>query len=833
MSIAACLAQLTESGAIDAERAARFKAEHDRLSREYGRQSSAAADEEHVTKLTMQALDWQLKTQRRQAMLQMDTQRRLLEDLRAHLEGGGKARQFATALMESRDAVFGMVGVENRRAALYRLAWTRMDGFLSRYRHDALGRLRNGRELADVVRELRGEGTGNPAAAEMARAVEDTLEWLRREFNMAGGDIPKLEGWGLPQSHDALEVGRAGYEEWRDFIRPLLDPAKMTDKATGQAFASDAALDEALQAAWKNISSEGMDGQVPGAFTGAGKVANRRADHRFFVFKNADAWLAYNERFGMGDAFDAIAGHIDGMTRDIAAMQRLGPNPAHTVKWLGDLMRQDALPTIAGGKAVKLQGAAKKGADGLQNMWDMYTGALTAVSPEDRRMARAFSGLRNWNVASKLGSAFLSALPTDPVFAGLTAKFNGLPVTGVAKDYARLFNPADAGHRRMAEHAGLVFNEMTVRAQQIHRNGRLNVHELTRRGADLTLRASLLTPHTVAAKQALGLGFMKDWGEAAGRGFDRLGKGDRLALERYGIGAADWDRLRAIGVFDQDGTKMLRPGDLARLGDRASIETATKFMALIDGETRFGVPGESLRASTAIATLGNSVRVRRGTLGGELLHSGNQFKTYSVIMMMTHLERAIYGRGGMSRKAYAVALPTLLTMGGLLSNWMIDIANGKDPSPVDSGLTWWRAFVRGGGAGIVGDLTSEGLSGQRTATGGVAGYVLGPTMSSVVDPAVNLTLGNIGEAAQGKDTHLSRELAQQVRKMTPGGNVWYARAAFNRWIGDWLQEMADPHYAQSYRRLERTAAEQGTDYFWAPGDIAPERAPDLSNVAGE
>lgn len=833
MSIEACLAQLTESKTIDRERAQRIRDEYQRLNKEYGSQAGAAADEEHVTKLTMQALDWQLKNQRRQAMLQIDTQRRILEDLRAHLENGGKAQRFATALMESRDAVYGKLGIDNRRAGLYQLAWQRMDGFLGRYRHDAFGRVRNGNELRDVVRELRGESTGNASAAEMARAVDDTMEWLRREFNMAGGDIPKLEGWGLPQSHDALEIGKAGMDAWRDFIKPMLDPARMIDKSTGQAFASEAALDEALEAAWKNIASEGMDGQIPGAFTGQGKVANRRTDHRFLVFKDADAWMAYNERFGMGDAFDAVASHIDGMTRDIAAMQALGPNPALTVRWLGDLLRQDAMPTVAGGKAMKLERGAKAGADGLQNMWDMYTGALTAVAPEDRRTARFFSGLRNWNVASKLGSAFVSAMPTDPVFAGLTAKFNGLPVTKLAYDYARLFNPADASHRQLAEHAGLVFTEMTTRAQRIYRDGKLNVHELTRRGADLTLRASLLTPHTVAAKQALGLGFMKDWGEAAGRSFDRLDKVDQLALGRYGIEAADWERLRTIGVHRQDGTKLLRPGDLARKGDRASIETATKFMALIDAETRFGVPGESLRASTAIATLRNSVRVRRGTVGGELLHSATQFKTYSVIMMMTHLERAIYGRGGMNRAAYAIALPTLLTMGGYMSNWMIDILNGKDPSPIDQGLTLWRAFVRGGGAGIVGDLTSEGLSGQQTATGGVAGFVLGPTMSSVVDPVVNLTLGNIGEAAQGKDTHVASELVKQGRKLMPGGNVWYLRAAFNRMWADRLQELADPNYAKSYARLQRTAAEQGSGYWWAPGDNAPDRAPDLSNVAGE
>jgi hypothetical protein len=214
------------------------------------------------------------------------------------------------------------------------------------------------------------------------------------------------------------------------------------------------------------------------------------------------------------------------------------------------------------------------------------------VAPENRSTARFFSGVQ-LERDEQAGSAFLSALPTDPMFAGMTARFNGLPVMDEIGTYLRTFNPADGTHREAALHAGLVFAEMTGRAERMWRDGRFNMHEFTRRGANALLETTLLTPHTVAAKQALGLAFMKDWAEHAGNSFADLAEPKRLALERYGIGDSEWNALRAIAPAEQGSVRLLRPADLARQGDDASINAAVKFMSLIDSETKFGTPGKA------------------------------------------------------------------------------------------------------------------------------------------------------------------------------------------------------------------------------------------------
>lgn len=832
MSFAVCLAQLEEAGTIDAERAARFRKEYDRLEGAY-RQSMTKLDaQRQAGRDAMDALDWQAQQAAVQKVKQIAVQRDLLEGFAAHIEGGGKAGHFLAAVMDHHEGATGRSSVANRRGAIGNLAWARMGRFVDRYRRNLLGKVSNRAELDDVARALRGEATDNANAKLMADAIADTFEWLRLQFNRAGGAIPKLKNWGMPQSHDAQLIARAGADEWKGFTRALLDPAQMIDSSTGKAFADDAALDEALDAVWRNITSEGMDGAVPGAFTGQGKLANRRADHRFLVFKDTDAWLAYNQRFGQGDLFDAITGHIDSMSRDIAAMQMLGPNPALTVRWLKDIAAQDALPTLAGGVPVKLQADARDGADLMDRMWRYYSGELTM--PHNRAVARFFQSARNWNVATKLGRAFVSAFFTDPAWAMTNAKFNGLSQTKALMNYVRSFNPLNASHRDAARHAGIVAHDLTQRSERMLREGmrmRFNLPEFTRRSADFVMRATLLTPSTVAWKESAALGWMKDWADAAGRSWGELGKGQRLSFERYGIDETDWDRLRAIDIEDGDGVALLRPGDLVRAdASPAAMSTALKFFELIDGETKTRVVGEGLRAQTAAITLGGAAELRKGTIGGELIHSATQFKTFGIAALMNLWQRTLYGAGDMSAASFFLRSVIGVTLGGMLAEQMIQISDGKDPLPLDETL-FLRGFSRGGGAGLLGDILSQGISNDRGNT--IAGFAAGPTLATIIDPVVNLTLGNIGEVARGEETNISREAMRFLKGNIPGVNSWYGKLALQRMFLDELDELADPDVRAARRRMERTADDQGTDFWWAPGEGAPERSPNFDNMFAE
>ena len=78
---------------------------------------------------------------------------------------------------------------------------------------------------------------------------------------------------------------------------------------------------------------------MPGAIAGK-KLANQHQDHRFLIFKDADAWLAYDKELGGGNPFYTMIGHIDGMAQDIALLEILGPSPTHAMRVLKDTAKK-------------------------------------------------------------------------------------------------------------------------------------------------------------------------------------------------------------------------------------------------------------------------------------------------------------------------------------------------------------------------------------------------------------------------------------------------------------------------------------------------------------
>jgi hypothetical protein len=131
------------------------------------------------------------------------------------------------------------------------------------------------------------------------------------------------------------------FEEWRDYVAPRLDMDKMIDERTGLKFTPQR-LEIALKDVYETIRTDGMATMRPSGAQRGRSVARRHQDHRFLVFRNADSWLQYQQRFGNPDPFDSMMGHIDNMARDIAMMERLGPNPASTITYLQQTMRKAA-----------------------------------------------------------------------------------------------------------------------------------------------------------------------------------------------------------------------------------------------------------------------------------------------------------------------------------------------------------------------------------------------------------------------------------------------------------------------------------------------------------
>lgn len=811
MSLGQCIPGMVKRGEITPEKAREMAGLYGELEQQFRRQFGDQAAAAMATDATLKALEAAAIAKRRVALAQVQAQKGALKNFETYGGGrnGGPIDPKAAVAMFAPDPKAGYSSVEGRRRAIRARAHAMMSEVLAKHHTGVLGEVRNKAELDDLVRERFGEDSGNISARELADAFDRTAEMLRTRANAAGASIGKLEKWGLPQAHDTRAVRAVDFDVWRAEIAPRLDRIRMVDQRTGMPF-SDAGMELALLDVFETIRTDGWNKREAGR-TGRGALANRLGESRFLVFKSADDWMAYQAKFGVGTAFDAMMGHIDGMSRDIAMMEVLGPNPSATTAWIKDTIeRSAALDRSANSNATT---RAFKATRQIDRFYDEITGS--AGRPEDRTIALAFSTLRSLQTAAKLGGAVLSAIPTDPAFGLVTRKFNGLPAAGMVRDYVKLFRPGAQADQELATRLSGIAEEWSKRAGGQQRVlGEELTSEVAKRLAEGALRVTGLNRYTEAGRWAMGMTFVSHITGERGKAFDALDAPFQRTLGRYGITPDQWDKIRATPLERDGGAEWLKPSNVEdhALGD--------KLFEMIQAETDYAVPTPDIRTRALV----NSV-APKGTWIGEIIRSGALFKGFGISMMIMQsrrvMEAASVGKWNAAR--YAAGLFIATTLGGAMAVQLKGLAAGKDPRPMDpeakGGKEFWGAAVlQGGGFGIFGDFLS---SSTNRLDGGFAGTLAGPLAQDVQ---------GVANVAMAK--HPAWQAARLARSEIPGGNTFYLRLAFDRMVMDQLQEQIDPNYRQSWARMQKRADDQRTQFWWAPGEMAPERAPDLENALG-
>lgn len=808
LTVAKCLADAVAQGRLSSEAA------EDAQKRLAKRMEAEGIEPGTAAARVAEEMALAAAAKRRQAALRVIAAERTTAIAESHPRGfaAGVAAIFA----RDRYGLLGGVGIEGRWRAIKGEAHGRFLAALDAFRSRNLGLSRDLPGLRDLVREHYAAGsTANQVARGAADAWRETEGFLSTRFNQAGGNLPVRDNY-FPQAWVNERVaadGRAAFTQW---MRAEFDAGRLNIRSfeTGERMSRDLAFG-IIDQAFDRIATNGVSDMVPGRFQGGGNLAERHNQARVFEWTSADAWLGFNDRYGLGDAgiYDLLTGHIDERARDIAMLEVLGPNPGQMARTLIDMAEQ--------------RGTAGLGRWHLEAIWDHVSG--TASSPVSEGLARFAGGVRSWLASAKLGSATLSAV-TDFATMRQTAAWNGMHTTSVMQRYLSLLNPANQEDRRLAVRLGLIADGWAQRAAGTMRDqADFGFNDLASRVADTVLRASGLSAHTQAGKWAFGMEMLGHLADHAGRSFDQLDPRLQRGFTSYGIDAAAWDLIRAHGVWEEGGARFIFPEQIVRGGADgrapadlpAARQATSRLLEMVQTETNFAVvePGALERAMI----LG---RTRAGTLSGEFLRSTMQFKTFPVSMMTRHLLRGAEAIRAGDRGRYLAMTGVSLTVMGALAMQLKAVAQGKDPRDMTAPTFWGAAFMQGGGAGLFGDFLNSAVS--RADRGFYMAFIGGPT-AGLVDDLARLTGGNIQGLAEQKDTHIGRELARFIQVNTPGTSLWYARLALDRLMWDRLQEHLDPDASRRFLRIEdRARKDFGQEFFWRPGQAAPARAPSIS-----
>lgn len=670
--------------------------------------------------------------------------------------------------------------------------------------------------VRDLVYEMRGQDTGNVRAKKGAKAWAGVTELLRQRFNDAGGDIGYLENWGIPQHHSMEKVGRVPQDKWVSDVIGKLD-RKYYIKDDGQLM-SDAELTTFLGEAYNTIATGGLNKLSDTGMRISGARSNRGNASRQIHFKDADSYLEYQREYGDRSLWEVMVGHLEGISKDIALVETYGPNPDHVFRSILDEVTAEQATANP-----ERTGRIKRLANSTENLYNFIAGKTQPIA--NPHIARWSDNIRNWMVASRLGSALLASF-SDLGTMYMSAKVANIPMNRLFMNQLEAMNPANRTELARARRAGLAMESLLG---SVNRWAMDNMGpSVSRWAATAVMRASGLTAWTDAHKRAYGVTMMGSLGEVVSRAPDlrSLDDSDFRILKSKGITEQDFSvwKLAQQEDWGNGNTTMLTPESIMRIPDaavmhlglpeRVRFEAMRRLLAAVSEEVDMAVitPG----AREQLLTGGG---LQRGTWKGELTRSVFLFKSFPISVVLRHWTRAMGMPSAGGRAAYIAAFLASTTMLGALSQQLNDMASGRNPRDMagkDAAKFWLGALLKGGGLGLYGDFL---LSDHTRYGSGALATMLGP-VAGLVDDVVKLGQGIPLNAVEGKPEQTGGDLVKLGKGVIPGANLWYAKAALDHMIFNQLQEYFSPGYLRKVE--QRSKKEFNQTYWWRPQDVTPQ-----------
>ncbi len=685
-----------------------------------------------------------------------------------------------------------------------------------------------------IVRERFGESTGDALAKKISDKMGDVFETMRDRFNRNGGDIGKLDNWGLPQTHNLEKIAQAGKQAWVTKAESLIDTRQYVHE-NGDYY-SQQEIRSLLEYTYDTLSSDGANKiEVGRQATGGGtsKVTNRHGESRVLHFKDAESWLEYQSDFGGMQFVDLVEAHINGLSKDIAMVENLGSNPKTALKIL-----MDAAANKDWEKGIK-DNTTKSSRKRAQVMFDEFSGGN---SPQSQVLANLGLAYRSMNVASMLGGTTIASI-ADQATIAKTASVHDLSYRKAFGELIGQLNPANKADRELAHSLGLATEEMLGSIARWSDDGLTATYGKSEKLARISsgvatqvMRVSFLNALTSASK----VGFTKQLMEKYGRlsrskAWNDLDAQDRELLSNTGLDERAWQVFQlAEPVVDRKGNQLMSarsiyeiPDEkLTSFGDPKQVkdQVASQLQAHLLDEQGMAVIEAGLRERTWMQV------GAKGTITGEVVKGLMQFKSFSASFLMRQGSRTLAQEGLKGKVAYGIPLFVTMTLLGGLVVQLRELLNGNDPQtiydssdPKKTSSFFLRSVVAGGGLPVLGDIL---VAGADTSGRDANSFVSGP-LGSDFSAVLGLTVGNLTQYNEGKDTNFGNEAFKFVKGKIPAQNLWYTKAAINRLVFDEFQDTIAPGYRE--KALRKAERQQDRERFWGD-DITDIRSPDFERI---
>jgi hypothetical protein len=569
----------------------------------------------------------------------------------------------------------------------------------------------------------------------------------------------------------------------------------------------------------------------------AGKVSAKRA----FVFKSADAQLAYMKEFGR---FNATEQWIH--TKRTAAMQyglmkTFGPVPKEGLEQIINFAKNTLKGTADKDRFNKWAPDLETGGGGaLRNRYAVLSGESSIpVANMASGLVAGTLAVQRW---SKLGLTPLAIIADNATISRELAR-QGIAYiernSGLVSGY---FRGGEESHRReVAKYMGTGLTTMQRGA-----GSRWDVSD-AKSGTisyldNLFFKWSGNTPMTENKREWAEHMMAHHLGDQRGKAFAELGGEEQRMLGAFGIGdkewallnKAEWTTVEGVTYLSPDAAQRIPSADLvAHLQKGGSISERAIAAREAPDEAALDRARQDLamklwayyadRGQHAVLDVGprEMAMMYQGTQTGTPLNVALrlvlQFKQFPVAMMTRAWGAEINGGGStMGKITGMIELAVASTIYGMMTNYLNELAKGQDPHRkiVENPGKWLLSgFLRGGAASIYGDF----LLGEWNRFGlPASSTILGPTLGQI-DKIAELWADITHPELIGGDRKASQTGAlalQLARSNLPAGNMLYTKIPVDYLFYYRLQDWMNPGYLA--RREQFMKRKQNTEYWLSP-----------------
>lgn len=720
-----------------------------------------------------------------------------------------------------------------RQAAIYRTGMLKdlsNGGMFEAFRTNPAFQRDVGRELYELSMQDAGEAhragfTGNEHAIAAAQSINKWQSLAKFNLNRAGAWIGDYAGYITRTTHDPRKMYKAGYQEWKTFILSKLDQSRTFEGVTDENRFLHSVYDNLITGI--HVTDAERVGMKDPAFRGPANLAKKLSQERLLHFADADSWMDYQERFGIGTLPTQIEAALSRAGKQQALMERWGTNPRSEfeddIRRFTEKYRHDDPEGARYLRAHERSLMTEFGyLDGRNNI------------PANEQRANFAQGVRNWGTMSHLGFVAFTHLYSMATKAA-ELRYQGV---GFLERWSNILGSLVQGGRGqgdMRELHDLLLSGFD--GQHAHYMSRFTLDDnlpgmmtnatstfMKWSGLDYILNAEKAGSRAVMARQ---LGMQVD------REFADLKPETQRAFQQYGISPSEWDSLRsAPDHFKVDDRMFLTPDAAHRALPLEASDGRDLFTQRMRDDlalklhTYYGDVADRSIVTPGIAEKALFLRgTESGSLAGEALRFMAQFKMWAAADVRQGIGREWYGNSDFKSRAVGLAsLAVTSTILGYMRMATTDLLKGVMPRDPRDPRTVAAAMVQGGGMGILGDFMFGNFSRNGHSLGD---SILGPTIGTGVQ--IIELFNHMKLAAETGDTSMRRghpmaDVGPESLKIaldnTPFINLFYTRTALNYLFLWRLQEAMNPGFQ---RRRERRIQHETGQTFWLSPAAAVQR----------